>query len=163
MVGPTTASVGERSRYPSWLLLILGAIALLLLQAIALGCWVLRSRRKNSTVHQAPNTRDAEHIPSLKKVAMAAKAAKLTEFQHAVLHWAEEFWPQTPPNNLLSVAERLQEPKLHKVFSEIDSVLYGTSKQSVYLLEVEKLIHASARQIVDTGLAEEKISSLPVL
>lgn len=163
LVGPTSAAVATTSRYPNWLWLLFGALGILLLQAIGLGLWKLRSLRAKGKDDALPARVDASHIPSLQKISSAAKSARLKDLQQAVLQWAHEFWPQTPPHNLLSVAQRLNEPKLRKIFTDIDTALYGTSDQSVYLLEVEKLMRASARQIVDGGKASEPVSRLPML
>lgn len=166
LLGPVATTLPQ-SRYPNWLWLLIGALGLLLLQAIGFGLWKLRSFRSAANKQTAASFDDASHIPSLHNVSAAAKAAKLGEFQQAVLQWAQEFWPKTPPNNLLSVAKRLQQPELFKVFTDVDTALYGQSdqpsEQAVQLSGVEKLMQSGARQIVDAGKVRETVSSLPVL
>lgn len=163
LVGPVSTSLPFVSGYPNWLWLLLGAVGILFIQAIGVGLWKLRSLHSSAKSNVQQNAIDAAQIPSLQKVSSAAKSAKLNDLQQAVLQWAQEFWPQTPPNNLLSVAQRLNEPKLGEIFTDIDTALYGTSEESVYLLEIEKLMRASARQIVDGGKAIQPVSRLPKL
>jgi len=165
LVGPASTALIGANRFPNWLWLLLGAAGILFLQAIAFGFWKLRSRHLQSKRTAVALSADAERIPSLRKVSSAAKNSNLQDFQQAVLQWAQEFWPQTPPNNLLTVAKRLREPKLHSVFTDVDTALYGNSGITVSLSEVGELMHTSASQIVGAGKkkSKERVSGLPVL
>lgn len=165
LVGPASSALIGANRFPNWLWLLLGAAGILFLQAIAFGFWKIRSRHIQSKRTAVALSADAERIPSLRKVSSAAKNSNLQDFQQAVLQWAQEFWPQTPPNNLLTVAKRLREPKLHSVFTDVDTALYGNSGITVSLSEVGELMHTSASQIVGAGKkkSKERVSGLPVL
>ncbi len=163
LVDPVSSSLPQDEGFSKWVWLALGALGVCIFQAIGYGIWALRSKREGDKLKDPAQGTDAVRVPSLQNVSNAANKHQLSDFQSAVLQWAHEFWPQSPPNNLLSVAKRLQEPKLIKVFTEVDAALYGTSDESVYLLEVDKLMRSSARQIVDAGKADVAVSKLPVL
>ena len=83
--------------------------------------------------------------------------------QEAILDWAAEFWPQTPPKNLLNVAQRLEEPKLVQVFEQIDASLYGVADHTVDLSGVDSLMQSAASRLVDGSRVVTQGSNLPSL
>ena len=87
----------------------------------------------------------------------------LAEVQDAVLDWGAEFWPQTPPKNLLSVAKRLEEPKLVQLFNKVDTALYGTVDGEVDVSGIDSLMQTAASRLVDARPVVSERSHLPAL
>ncbi len=148
---------------PSWLWVLVGAIGLLIAQALCIGLWQLWKSLGRSERSTPRPMQDNQRVPSLAQVRAAVRQNDLAAVQQAVLNWASEFWPQSSPKNLFVVAQRLQEPQLERVFQQMDSALYGSASASVDLSSIEQQMNAGASRLVDAGQRVSQGSQLPAL
>lgn len=148
---------------PYWLWLLIGAVAFAVLQAVCYGIWRLWNRRRSSQNLPPTTQNDAESVPSLAHIRKSVNQRDLPAVQRAVLEWAAQFWPRTPPKSLLSVAKRLQEPGLEAVFGQIDAALYGSAQSEVDLSNVESQMQVAASRHIDGQRIVAQNSRLPAL
>ncbi len=104
--------------YPPWPLLSSGLLLLWLLTL--LGWW--HERRRHS-VPAAPATPPAHTAPPAPKLRRACRDNDPCGAAQALLSWGQRHWPETPPANLIQLAERL--PKIRNTITELDRYRYG--------------------------------------
>jgi len=151
------------SRADQWLWALFGAIGVLCLQVLGFGLWRGFSGSSAKAVVADTQAQDSQTVPSLTAVRAAIKRGKLPEVQTSILAWAAELWPQSPPQNVLVVAERLEDAELSASLKLMDAALYGGSQVNVDLRSVESLLKAGARRHVDGGSIVSQGSQLPAL
>jgi len=156
-------AVSTESSRPYWHWLLFGATGVMLLQGIAYSFWRIFKSVKQAQEPVVQEVRDASKVPGLQAVSKAIKKGQLSDVQAAILSWAAEFWPRTPPKNLLVVAERLQQPELAQVFGKMDAALYGSANANVDLSLVEKHLQAGSSRLVDANRSVAASSGLPAL
>ncbi|MEA3333070.1 MAG: BatD family protein [Pseudomonadota bacterium] len=50
--------------------------------------------------------------------------------QQAILNWAVASWPQNPPTNLKTVADRLKNPAINEAFTNLEETLYSPASRT---------------------------------
>ena len=163
LITPGAAGNPRSSNSPNWLWLLIGAAVLACFQALAYTFWRLWKFTNRTKTRPPSGSKDIDKVPGFGRIRAASKQRKLKPVQEAILDWAAEFWPQTPPKNLLNVAQRLEEPKLVQVFEQIDASLYGVADHTVDLSGVDSLMQSAASRLVDGSRVVTQGSKLPSL
>ena len=124
MVSPLPAPITliqppESPSYPPWPQISSGLLLLWLLTL--LGWWY--ERRRHSVPATAATPPAAPPTPKLRR---ACRDNDPHAAAQALLSWGQRHWPQTPPANLVQLAERL--PKIRSTILELDRHRYGSSQ-----------------------------------
>jgi hypothetical protein len=124
MVSPLPAPITliqppESPSYPPWPQISSGLLLLWLLTL--LGWWY--ERRRHSVPATAATPPAAPPTPKLRR---ACRDNDPHAAAQALLNWGQRHWPQTPPANLVQLAERL--PKIRSTILELDRHRYGSSQ-----------------------------------
>ena len=104
----------------------LSALLLALWAATAFGWW--RSRRRAQEAAQE-DTRAPAMARARRALGAACSGGRAAEARDAVLEWAADAWPETPPLSLGEAARRVG-PRLAARLRELDRTLYAPEAQA---------------------------------
>ncbi len=103
---------------------------LLLAWLITVLCWRQTVRRQATGVKERDLQAEKKQTVSRETIKKACLENNPRAAHQAILGWAAANWPQNPPQNLKTVATKLENPELSNIFANLEETLYSPDEQT---------------------------------
>ena len=124
------------------------SLALLGIWLLTLLMWLLSGRYRRGQLKEVESSQvqNAESERQLlRRIKQACEIGDAAKISKVLLVWAENYWADRPPKNLIELGRRLQSEELMPLLEDLDRALYSADDVFVHGLKLWKVLTHSLR------------------